>query len=266
MTLIVIYLFIFVFVPALECSCTDPMDALYSSEPLAPRWWEKVSESEYLERTSPLWGGGAAAAGLQSLSSGEDLALQPPCVGVDVLLQFCEESLVLDVRPRGVFDAFHFKSAVSVGPRDAGELAGLLKEGQLALPDPRGVLLQVQKLGSSRPLIGKAGRAAAAAGLEAAAGAAAAAAAAAPAAPDPQEAAAAKRAQGGPPAPRKPWISPTMSRLPLIVVMGDKEDTGAGLARRLLAAGVSCVCVLLGGIDAVQLDAPNHFLTRKRQT
>lgn len=243
------------------------MDALYSSEPLAPRWWEKMSEKEYLEMTSPSWSGGAAAAGLEGLSSGEDLALQPPCIGVDVLLQFCEETVVLDVRARGVFDAFHFNSAVHVAPKDASELTGLLKEGQLTLPDPRGVLLQIQKLGSSRPLIGKAGRAAAAASLEAAEGAAeAAAAAAGPAAPDPQEPAAAKGAQGAPPAPRKPWISPTMSRLPLIVVMGDKEDTGAGLARRLLAAGVSCVCVLLGGIDAVQLDAPNHFLTRKHQT
>ncbi|CDI74670.1 hypothetical protein EPH_0003190 [Eimeria praecox] len=245
------------------------MDALYSSESLTPRWWDKMSEMAFLAMTSPAWTAGSVGQGLDAPDDGgEDLALQPPCIGVDVLLQFYEESIVLDIRPRASFECSYLNKAINVTPKDVSELICLLKEGQATLPDPKGVQIQIQKFGSSRPLISKMARAASGASSleafqaltadtgEASTGFAAA---------ESQEAAQARGGggHGPPPTSLKPWVSPTMSRLPLIVVVGDKEDCGSGLARRLLTAGVACVCVLLGGIDALHLDAPNDFLTRK---
>lgn len=260
----------------------DPMEALYSNEPLAPRWWDKMSEISFLRLTSPAWSAGSVVEGTYTAEEGgDDLALQPPCIGVDVLLQFYEESVVLDIRPRAAFELLHLSKAISVTPKDVHELIGLLKEGQLTLPDPRGVQIQMQKFGSSsssRPLISKVTRAASGgSSSHEAFKARAAETAGANSTPTKFVAseaheAASQTARGGggqaaapAPASLKPWISATMGSLPLIVVVGDKEDCGAGLARRLLSAGVACVCVLLGGIDALQLDAPNDFLTRKQR-
>ncbi|OEH75962.1 TBC domain-containing protein kinase (incomplete catalytic triad) [Cyclospora cayetanensis] len=249
--------------------CADPMEALYSSEPLVSRWWEKMTEAAFLETTSQSWNAGGTGS-TPSLASEagdfEEKALQPPCIGVDVLLQFSEESVVLDMRPRALFEVLHFNKSIHITPKDVGELICLLKEGQMSLPDPKGVHVQVQKLGSSKPLIGKMTLAGNASPLEPLQAASEASAAVGPPHSEPSEGAQWK--SGLSPAASgvlQPWISPVMHRLPLIVVVGDKEDCGSGLARRLLMAGIACVCVLLGGIDALQLDAPNDFLARKYQ-
>ena len=239
------------------------MEALYSSEPLAPRWWDKMNEKAFLQTTSLAWSAGGAPETPRDSGLDTEQALLPPCIGVDVLLQFHEESIVLDIRPREVFESVHFAKAVHVTPKDVGELICLLREGQMTLPHPKGVHLLIQKLGSSRPLIGKMTRAHTAASLDTVHATSDAAAAMGVAVPETQETAQARAGQAPASAALQPWISASMHRLPLIVVVGDKEDSGAGLARRLVMAGISCVCVLLGGIDALQLDAPYDFLTKK---
>ncbi|KAL8444250.1 hypothetical protein Emag_005607 [Eimeria magna] len=247
----------------------DPMEALYSNEPLASRWWSKMNESVFLQTTSSAWqADGTSSAGESKGGGGLDAeaALQPACIGVDALLHFHQESVVLDVRQRSNFESLHFVGALHVTPRDVRELIALLREGQTTLPDPRGVLLQAQKLGctprSKLDLVARVSTASSAEGVHAA--------------PDttsslggsPQlEAPEALHAKGLeqalPAGVLQPWVSAKMNRLPLIVVVGDKEDSGSGLARRLLKAGISCVCVLLGGVEALQLDAPSDFLVGK---
>ncbi|KAL8438664.1 hypothetical protein ACSSS7_000006 [Eimeria intestinalis] len=248
----------------------DPMEALYSNEPLASRWWTKMNESVFLQTTSSAWqADGMSSVGESKGGGGHDAeaALQPACIGVDALLHFHQESVVLDVRQRPNFESLRFVGALHVTPRDVRELIALLKEGQATLPDPRGVILHAQKLGSTpRPkldLVARVSLSASAEGMHAA--------------PDitsslgggtTPEAAEVLHAKGGqgqavPAGVMPPWISAKMNRLPLIVVVGDKEDSGSGLARRLLKAGISCVCVLLGGVEALQLDAPSDFLVGK---
>ncbi|CDJ33476.1 LOW QUALITY PROTEIN: TBC domain-containing kinase (incomplete catalytic triad), putative [Eimeria mitis] len=190
--------------------CIDPMAALYSSEPLAPRWWDKMSEMAFLATTSSAWSAGGVAQCTETPDTrGEGLALQPPCIGVDLLLQFYEESVVLDIRPRASFELMHLNKAINVTPKDVCELISLLKEGQMTLPDPKGVHIQMQKFGgSSRPLISKMTRAASgassfeafqAAAAEAGTAAATVSATAAAAAAEAQHAAAQGRGGQGPP-------------------------------------------------------------------
>ncbi|KAL8448698.1 hypothetical protein Emed_003607 [Eimeria media] len=260
---------IFMFLCFAVISRVDPMEALYSNEPLASRWWSKMNESVFLQTTSSLWqADGSSSAGESKGGGGLDAeaALQPACIGVDALLHFHQESVVLDVRQRSNFESLHFVGALHVTPRDVRELIALLREGQTTLPDPRGVILQAQKLGSTpRPkldLVARVSTASSAEGMHAA--------------PDMTsslggsaslEAAEALHAKGleqpSHTGVLPPWVSAKMNRLPLIVVVGDKEDSGSGLARRLLKAGISCVCVLLGGVEALQLDAPSDFIVGK---
>lgn len=239
------------------------MDVLYSSEPIALRWWDKMDEQMFLKKTSPVWSAAVDAESLEGMIHEAEQALQPPCVGVDVLLHFHEESAVLDIRPLPAFESIHFTKAVHVTPKDVDELIILLREGQAALPNAKGVLQQIQKLGSIRPRMTKITRASTASSLDTlhqASDSASSMGLASSEAPEGTQA----RGLQGPAAPAlHPWVSADMKRLPLIVVMGDKEDSGSGFARRLLMAGISSVCVLLGGIEALQFDAPYDFLEGK---
>ncbi|KAL8270846.1 hypothetical protein Esti_005217 [Eimeria stiedai] len=248
----------------------DPMEALYSNEPLTSRWWSKMNESVFLQTTSSAWqADGMSLAGESKGGEGLDAeaALQPACIGVDALLHFHQESVVLDVRQRSNFESLHFLGALHVTPRDVRELIALLREGQATLPDPRGVLLQAQKLGSTpRPkldLVSRVSTASSAEGMRATPDITSSTGGGRQ--PEASEALHAKGLQQAllPAGVMPPWLSAEINRLPLIVVVGDKDDSGSGLARRLLKAGISCVCVLLGGVGALQLDAPSDFLVGK---
>lgn len=240
-----------------------------------------MSEASFLQISKPCWNQMANArspcqnqvthspSGIHVHPSGMRTP-EPPCVGIDVLLHFHEESILLDIRNRFKFLSEHFIDSVNIRPKDIPDLLSLFAEFRHVHDISKAVANVLKKggigpSGGPRVLAGKSvGKSHGSYVTK-----------------EPVETAFLARAsfdsgdndlqlqkvntQGSVAkvSASEPWINPGMGKMGLVVIIGDRHDSGAGLAQRLQLEGVSGVCILLGGFDAVKQDAPSYYLVSK---